>query len=166
MFHLSASQMQNVDRKTSWGATALHHAAGCGHVGIVELLLSNGADATAKDRAGDALLYKVALLGYDIAFALDVLISPSTKNGLRTEEMKSLSVMSLAISQSLLDRGADVNAINLRGETALHVSARRGKASLTRLFLMRGADTTLKDIFENAQLTLASALGCKETARL
>ena len=158
MSHLLASQRQSVNMRTSWGDTALHRAAGCGNVGILELLLCNGADVTAKDRYGNTPLHLTTFFWcqYDMVPA----------KGLETwdwkEQKARRSEIALKVTQSLLNYGADVNATTLRGETALHISIMKGQKTLTQLLLARGADVMLKNGFGNAPLTLASAAGEKE----
>ena len=166
--HLLPSQRAIIDKKTTWGDTALHRAS-CGKsVGILQMLLEHGADVFAEDCAGNTPLHVAVLLWPHTFFAFYELTSQSLEDvdRIMREENSRLPDMSLNVAQSLLDHGADVNAINLNGETALHLSVRRGKPSLTRLFLARGADITLKDRLRHPPLTLASKFGRRETVRL
>ena len=76
--------------------TALHLAAGMGHLDIVKLLLERGAPAVAVDDNGEQPLHLASHLG-------------------RTE-----------IAQLLLDSGADPSAASNSGYTPLHMAAEQG----------------------------------------
>lgn len=76
------------------GATALHAAAACNCLYIVQLLISKGADVNAKNSDGCTPLHMAAMTGY-----------------------------SSAIIEMLLSSGADVNSKTNDGETPLGVMA-------------------------------------------
>ena len=156
--HLVASQRQSVGCKTSWGETALHRAAACGNVKILELLLSNGADVTAKDRTGNTSLHHASFFWSGIGAPF---ILPSMQSEVWEQKARTCSV-SLKVTDLLLDYGADVNAVNSNRRTALHLAIMNGQRSLAQLLLARGADVVLKDGFGSAPLTLASKSGYEE----
>lgn len=165
--HLLASQRQSVDKKTTWGDTALHQAAGCGNVGIVKMLLNNGADITATDRDGNTPLYYGVFFGYGIDTSPSMRFDTYTWGWMRQKvRMIDISLLTLNSTQLLLGHGADVNAVNNRGKSALHLSIRKGQLLLTQLLLERGADVTLKDEHRDAPLTLASGSGDEEVSRM
>ena len=159
--HLLASQRQSVGRKTTWGDTALHRAASCGSVEILESLLKNGAEINAKDHAGNTSLHLASFFWADIFFTSMTPVSW----GWMAHNARTLD-MSLKVTRSLLDHGADVNAVNLQGDTALHRSIMKGEKSMTNLLLARGADITIKDGHRAAPLTLVSESGDEEVARI
>ncbi len=157
--HFLADQRQSVDRKTTWGDTALHQAAGCGHAGILQSLLSSGADVTATDRNGNTPLHLASFFwtGFGIFTLTD------NDNCVWVEQKARMLDMPLKVTQLLLDHGADVNAVNLRGKTALHLSIMKGRMSLMQLLLARNAEVTLRDGQRAAPLTLAIVC-CEEEA--
>ena len=161
--HLLASQRQSVDVKTTWGDTALHRAASSRNLGVLELLLSNGADISAKDHSGNTSLHLTSFF-CSVILASDHYspMEPRTR-GWKKQRVDWLD-MSLKVARSLLDHGADVNAVNYQGETALHLSIRKRQNSLTQLLLARGAGVVLKDGNQAAPLTLAS--GDKEIVQI
>jgi len=46
----------------------------------------------------------------------------------------------------LIDKGADVNAKDITGETALMVAAERGHTEIVKLLIGRGADVNARNI--------------------
>jgi ankyrin repeat protein len=58
-----------------------------------------------------------------------------------------------------LDHGADVDAFNAQGQTALHVAAGRGADDVIRLLASRGATLNLKDKQGHTPLEIASGAG-------
>jgi hypothetical protein len=64
-------------------------------------------------------------------------------------EARTIEAMAL-----LVDRGADVNAVNDNGETALHIAVSRGD-SLVRALAEKGARLDLKDKFGRTPLDVA-----------
>ncbi|MCM0043092.1 MAG: ankyrin repeat domain-containing protein [Burkholderiaceae bacterium] len=64
----------------------------------------------------------------------------------RPFEHKGAAVNAVDIARILLDRGADINAQNSNGRTALYFAIREGNADLVRLLLSRGARIDLTDM--------------------
>ncbi|KTF88881.1 hypothetical protein cypCar_00042086, partial [Cyprinus carpio] len=131
------------------GAVCLHAAAKRGHTAVVKALLQKGAhvDATAKD--GQTALHIAVenckpqvvqmLLGFGANVQLrggkaqetPLHIAARVKEGERVAEM-------------LLKSGADVNAEQQNGETAMHVAARHGALQMIRALIPEGGDVTWK----------------------
>ena len=137
---LLINQRHIVNRKTTWGDTALHQAARCGNVKILRMLLSNDADIAAGMSDGNtswhyACFFRIFLRELDWA------------------------KIHLKVTGLLLDHGADVNAVNLEGRAALHFATTHMQTSLTQLLLARGADVTLRDRNRDAPLALATRNG-------
>ena len=149
---LLAVQRYSIECKTMFGDTALHAAASCANVQMFELLLSNGADIHAKTRAGNTPLHLVSVLPSRIPIYNEV------SSGLGWNRMQynaRTQANSLHIARLLLDHGADVNAVNLQGETVLHFAIATGLDSLTQVLVARGANITLRDVNLRSPLTLA-----------
>jgi ankyrin repeat protein len=103
------------------GATALFKAATTSDVPLFMLLLERGADPFLATQNKTTPFLAVAGLNWkDIASI-----------GTEDESLKLLQV--------LLDRGADVNAANDLGETAMHAAAQRGADRIIRFLHARGA---------------------------
>lgn len=97
-------------------STALHEAVLGGHAHCAFLLLSLGADASARDRAGNTPLHACAA-----SSAADV-------------------AASLHLAEALLAQREEgcVAAMNGAGATPLHLAASRGKRALVRLLVENG----------------------------
>jgi ankyrin repeat protein len=96
--------------------TPLHLAAFHGQTEIIDLLIAHGADVNARDLTVMSPLHAAVVAG---------------KQG--------------AAVQMLLDRLADLHAINEEGQTALHLAAATGQPRLTRFLIERGADVHRAD---------------------
>ena len=68
--------------------------------------------------------------------------------------------------QALIDNGADVNARNHKGQTALHCAAKAGFAPIVSLLLEHQADVNACDAEGQAPLTAALRSTVKDKARL
>ncbi|XP_076865963.1 transient receptor potential cation channel, subfamily N, member 1 [Brachyhypopomus gauderio] len=129
------------------GAVCLHAAAKRGHAAVVKSLLLKGAHVDAVTKDGLAALHVAVehckpavvqiLLGFGArvqlrggkALETPLHIAARVKEGEKVAEM-------------LLKSGADVNAEQENGETAMHVAARHGGLQMMRALTEEGADLT------------------------
>jgi ankyrin repeat protein len=107
---------QAIDASDAWGRTALHWAAGEGHLHLVELLINAEAEVNAKNKDGDTPLHEAVFRGYD------------------------------ELARFLLSQGAYVNAANKAGVTPLHYAAGLGRRSLVELLLDKGAAINARSV--------------------
>lgn len=126
---------------TAWSAdgfTALHYAAFFGHAGAAARLLAAGADADATAR-----------------------------NPMKVRPIHSAAAARAAdVISLLLDRGAQVDAAQQAGWTALHAAAHHGDAATARLLLARGADPRRANDEGLTAEELARAAGAAEVQAL
>ncbi len=124
------------------GTTPLLRAARSGDVEAIKLLLEHGALVDLPQVSGATPLMVAVGLG---ANPID------TRGKFRSE------VDALATAQVLLDAGADVNARDARGRTALHAAAAQGYTDVAKFLVEHGAD--LKAADADGVLPVDAALG-------
>jgi len=124
------------------GTTPLMRAARNGDAAAMKILLAHGADATMTQKNKTTVAMLAAGVGRGLGvFAKDV----GTEADL------------LAASRLAVDNGADVNAANDAGQTALHFAAQSGLDSVVQLLADRGAALEVKD--KQGRTPLDAALG-------
>lgn len=128
------------------GRTALHEAAGRGHVKVVEVLLARGANARAKDPAGYTPLH-------------DTADGPG-----KGPPPVSTQAGRNAIAVLLLRHGAEVNAQIDHGDTPLHKAVVTNNIDLVKLLLEAGADPNLRQAQSMTPLHFAAFAGPDRSA--
>ena len=125
------TEIRNGQRAT-WlneaGATPFLRAALCGDIEVMKLLLAHKADPNITTEDHTTPLMAAAGVGYSEGFIHD-----------RSEE-ETVQAMKL-----ILDLGADVNAANDQGLTALHGAAHKASLPEIQLLVDRGGDLAAKD---------------------
>ena len=170
------------------GETSLNRAARKGHTAIAELLLNNGAGVNATDKRGETALMtaaesgqlKTAHLLLDRGAQLSVrdgegrtaLEHAARKNhrrvvdflmsrGAKTNLAAAAMVGDTAQVQRFLKEGADVNAKDDQGKTALILAVERGHLEVVKLLLENHADVNVTASGETA-LDIAKREGSNE----
>ncbi|PWU06070.1 MAG: hypothetical protein C5B51_13105 [Terriglobia bacterium] len=125
------TEIRNGQRAT-WlneaGATPFLRAALCGDIEVMRLLLAHGADPKITTEDHTTPLMAAAGVGYSDGFIHD-----------RSVE-ETVDAMKL-----ILDLGADVNAANDQGLTALHGAAHKAALEEIQLLVDRGGNLAIKD---------------------
>ena len=142
---------------------------------IVENLIRNGANVTAKSNDGwdslrraslsersdliDLLIANGAIKNQELSYAIGTknitLVENAINNGANVNEKDNINMTFLMrmaerggqtdIAKLLIDKGADVNAKDVTGETALMYAAGRGDDELVKILVENGADVNAKD---------------------
>jgi uncharacterized protein len=123
------------------GQTAFIRAALSGDVTLMRLLLENGADPNIKTYEGSTALMAAAGVNWVVAQTYS-----------RSEEEY------LEAAKLCLDKGADVNAINKQGFTAMHGAANRGFDKMVQLLADHGAKLDVKDSQGRTPMTYAEGV--------
>ena len=135
----------DIEAKGAGGGTALHAAAIGGHVDVIELLLTNGADINAESETGATPLVLAAENGQLEALRFILQHKDKTVNieakgaGGGTALHVAARKGHLNIIELLLTNGADINAVSETGATPLVLSAQSGKLEAL-LFVLQHKD--------------------------
>jgi ankyrin repeat protein/mono/diheme cytochrome c family protein len=150
------------------GSTALHHAAGYGPIGNLQLLIEKGADINAKNRRRSTPLHwaihdqaKVRLL---LSKGADV--NARQAQGRTPLYLAAMLGNGVPTMRLLLTSGADPNLVSANGQTPLMMAAQRGNVEGTQLLIEKGADVNSKDGAGETALMFASGSSNAGAVRL
>ncbi|XP_069576175.1 histone-lysine N-methyltransferase EHMT1a isoform X1 [Brachyistius frenatus] len=113
--HLLAKASKHINGQDDGGWTPVTWAIEYKHMELVRLLLDKGADVNIRDKEENVCLHWAALSGCD------------------------------DIAQTLLEARCDLTAVNVHGDSPLHVAARENHLECVMLFLSRGADVSQRN---------------------
>jgi ankyrin repeat protein len=131
------------DPNLAEGATPLMRAAKDADVALMRLLVARGANVNLRTKTQRTpLMFAAARL-----------------SGFRGSTNRGSEEAALAAITLCLDNGADVNAVDEGGQSALHLAAAQAEDSVIRLLAARGADPHLRDKRGRTPLEVASAGG-------
>ncbi len=138
------------------GATPLARAARSGDAAALELLIANGANVSQPLKNGTTPLMFACGLGRGVsAFAKD--------SGTEAELLASAKI--------LLDHGADINAISVAGQTAMHFAAQATDANfpqpsddMVKFLISRGAKLDVVDKQSRTPIEMAEGKGLRGRA--
>ena len=133
------SDPKSLGQRDRRGLTALHHAARCGHLKLIELLIDRGADLESSNRHGHAPL-SVAVEENQIS-AVECLLNnganPNVRGGHYRGTVLHRAVLhrSLPIVVALVNADADPNRRDANGKTPLHDAIGVGNRKLVAALL-------------------------------
>ncbi len=140
MVDLILSKGADVNAKDKRGRTMQHDAAAYGHQEVAELLIAKGADVNARDNNGSTPM--------DSALANDrvALAKMLAAKGAEVSTLADAArIGDLARVKAFLERGADINAEDNKGRTALHNAARDNFKDIVEVLLAKGANVNALD---------------------
>ncbi len=135
-----------VNARDEYGSTPLMTAAWMADAAVMERLLKAGADANAGNRAGaTALLYAATFADKaQVLVAAGADVKAHSKLGNTPLILAARKAGNSLTVKLLIERGADVNVVNVYGSTALMAAAAAGDMDSVRLLLDAGADINAK----------------------
>lgn len=144
------------------GRTAMHIAATEGKIDIFNVLAAAGANAAIKDYSGKTALDYAPK---QIRPTLEVTIAQTAldKNKALFELVGTSSTNAVS---KLIDSGANVNAVNSRGQTPLIVAANNNDSNMVQLLLTKGANPNLRDKNGDTAIKIATKNGNAELAQI
>jgi uncharacterized protein len=133
---------RGADTMLTTGTTPLLRAAKAGDTEVMQVLLAKGADVKLTTKFGMTPVMAAAGLG--------------TKEE-DTTGRKKTQAEAIASIKLCLDAGADVNAVNNQGDTALHGAAQKGFDEVVQFLADHGAKLDVKD--KRGHTPLDAAMG-------
>jgi ankyrin repeat protein len=138
------------------GCTPLVVAARVGNVPMAAILVAGG--AMGMSNRAEALRHAVLFEDADMTGLL-VRAGADVNMELDDNETRPLHIAAqegfIAGVTGLLDHGADIEAVNGDGETALLIAVRRQRFAVVEQLILRGADLLHTDTYGNTALSLA-----------
>jgi hypothetical protein len=164
---ISGTDVNMRDKRSD--TTALEHAVRNANREMVQLLLSAGAKANARDSSGQTVL--MMLDGDATSDLVWDLINAGAKVNLKDEGgntalMEAASSDNLEAVKTLLDAGADLDTKSKQGRTALMLAASGGYVNIVRALILAGADVTAIDKDRKDALAYATEGSHKAVVRL
>jgi uncharacterized protein len=146
--------------RAPWNETAVEAATQMGNKPILDFLIARGAPVD---------FFTACVLGRVDDVTRELAADPTRANGRGVHDLPALYFAgiggNLAVAESLLAAGADVNA---RAESAapIHGAVMGGSADMIRLLLDRGADPSLPDYLGRGARKLAEDIARADLAQL
>lgn len=133
---------RGADTMLTTGTTPMLRAAKAGDAEAIQALLSKGADPKIPTKFGITPLMAAAGLG----------TKEEDTTGRKKTEAEAIASIKLC-----LDTGADVNAVDNQGDTALHGAAQKGYDQVVQFLVDHGAKLDIKD--KRGRTPLDAAMG-------
>ncbi|MCJ1265803.1 hypothetical protein MMC22_005684 [Lobaria immixta] len=161
--HLETEAFTDGGSRYFYEATALHYAASEGHLEIVRLLLTAGADINAQSHNKWAL--QQAVMNEHLkCMKLSLMAGANVNSQNLWEEI--LEIERPETMEPLLTAGLDASAQYRKEETALHSAVLRGHLEIVKLLLAAGADVNIQNSWGETALHQTVGKGNLEIVQL
>ena len=155
----------NINQRENQGITPLMAAVMVGHIEAARKLLELGADTHVLDMEGKSALHFSCAKG-DFPKIVDMLLTNGADINQRscrgyTPLMAAVAVGRLETVRKLLELGADIHALDMEGNSALHLACAIGDfPKIVDILLTNGADINHRGDQGYTPLMVASQQGC------
>ena len=159
----------DVDAQNSDGLSPLHLCSVSGALTIVKMLIRAGAGVCVTDNEGDTCLIRAATFGQTetvryLVGLPQVEVDHTTNEG-ATALYCAVQEEHPDVVQVLIDAGANIEAKDQKGRSAVLVASCAGTLALVKMLVKAGADVSVTDDEGGTCLSLASYFGHTETVR-
>ena len=135
------------DASLGEGTTALMRAAKTNDIQVMKLLLDGGASPFLTQK--------------DYTNALMIIAAGGARAGSYAAAFSVTEAGAIEAMKLCIEHGADVNAFNSNGQTALHRAAQRGAEQVVKFLAEQGAKLDMKDKQNRTPLDIAAAPGAQ-----
>jgi len=161
----------NVNAQDNFGMTPVMGAAQCGLCSIMIDLVDAGADLELKTKTGMTAFLMACVQG--MADGAELLLEKGATHTCVSPLPAGAPPLNLAawvgqpkLVQVMLRRGADINAVDAHGWTALMIALARGNVPTCRALLEKGASLAVQDPMGWSPLFCAALAGCLEGVQM
>ncbi|TGL97479.1 hypothetical protein EHQ76_15205 [Leptospira barantonii] len=151
------------DQKDAFGRTPLYYSILHEKLKVAKLLIQSGADVNIRDENGNPpLIFAIRCELFEFS---KLLIEQGADPNLKDEKDEKTPLMfllggtflkkNLDLAESILQKGADIDATSNSGSTALHFATFHNDLQAVRFLLERGAKTNLKNQFGKTPFDIA-----------
>ncbi len=159
IFELLIEKGAGINTRDNENATPLMIVMSKADAGMIKFLIEKGADVKLKDDRGNTALN----------YAIDtepLKKRAGNKNGAGKDiERKAFEIFlknKFEIVKLLIEKGAEVNSINNKGESPIFLAVDKGNLEIIRLLIERGADLNIREKNGKPLLKIAFDRGNKE----
>jgi ankyrin repeat protein len=141
----------NIEARTISGQTPLYCAAVAGDTNIVQQLIDSGANMKARDNYGASILYAAATAGEQAEAVVDLFLAKieQASNMGRTLLHHAALAGDTNMVERLIERGMDLDARTVDGETAIYLAMIRGHDDIVQLLRRAKMGITSEDIYND-----------------
>jgi ankyrin repeat protein len=146
--------------------SALHDAAACGKLSMIQVLVAHNADVNERNTRGQMPLHRAAFAGETEAVRLLIRLGAQVDARDDHGYTPLLCARDAETTRTLLDAGADVGATEKAGWAAIHQAAYRGDVETLAVLLSAGADVNARTNGGKTPLGIARSEGSERIVRM
>jgi uncharacterized protein len=143
--------------RPGWEPTLLGVAVRFGHRELASFLIKHGAPLDSIEGLGGTLLHQAAIGGdpYLIRLLVDHGLDTNARDDHQDTPLHDAWNAPAVATEALIEAGANVNAVGITGNTALHIAVAHGRVEIANLLMAAGADPELANARGETAIELA-----------